>query len=133
MLSTLHINKKLHVTPLCDIRHQEVANAYREGLLEQLRSGAPLVPVSSLVTCLQRSVAVSVFDGQHQEAARDFVGYHFGRLQMRFGSLRLAVTLENSVGQSSLPCQTNKPIGRQKIKRRGRGWPNRKPDATPNR
>lgn len=79
MSSTLPITDKLSATPLFDIRHQEVAIAYREGLLEQLHHQAHLVPVSSLVTCLQRSVARSVFDGKHQEAARDFVGYHFGR------------------------------------------------------
>ena len=80
MLSTLRITKKLHLIPVFDIRHQEVATAYREGLLEQLHDRPSLVPVSHLVTCLQQAVTVSTFDGRHQAAARDFVGYHFGSL-----------------------------------------------------
>ena len=39
-----------------------------------------LVPVSYLVGCLQRTIPLSTFDGQHQVAARDFVGYHLGAM-----------------------------------------------------
>jgi hypothetical protein len=80
MSCTLRITAKLHVTPLFDIRQQDVATAYREGLYEHLQNSLDLVAVSHLVICLQRAIAVSTFDGQHQAAARDFVGYHVGSL-----------------------------------------------------
>lgn len=78
MSDTLRIAKKLHVTPLFDIQHREVASAYREGLYERLHNGRELVSVSYLVGSLQRAVTLSAFDGQHQVAARHFVGYHLG-------------------------------------------------------
>jgi hypothetical protein len=78
MSSTLRITKKLTVTTLFDIRHQEVGSAYCEGLYEHLHNRRQLVPVSYLVSYLQRSISLSVFDGQYQVAARDFVGYHIG-------------------------------------------------------
>jgi hypothetical protein len=80
MATTLRIPKKLHVTPLCDIRHQEVANAYSEGLYESLYNLRELVPVSHLVECLQRTISLSTFDSQHQIASRDYVGYHIGAM-----------------------------------------------------
>lgn len=80
MSHALRITKKLHVTPLCDIRHREVANAYVEGLYESLCNCHELVPVSHLVECLQHTITLSTFNGQHQAAARDFVGYHFGAM-----------------------------------------------------
>lgn len=80
MSHTLRITKKLHVTPLCDIRHQEVANAYIEGLYEHLYNRRELVPISYLVSCLQRTITLFTFDGQHQTAARNFVGYHVGAM-----------------------------------------------------
>jgi hypothetical protein len=56
MATTLRISKKLHVTPLCDIRHKEVANAYIEGLYDYLYNRRELVIVSHFVECLQRSI-----------------------------------------------------------------------------
>jgi hypothetical protein len=54
-------------------------NAVRGGLASE-NSRRELVPVSYLVSCLQRSITLSVFDGQHQVAVRGFVGYHSGSL-----------------------------------------------------
>jgi len=80
MVTTLRITKKLYVTSLCDIRHKEVANAYIEGLYDYLYNRCELVTVSHFVECLQRTITLSTFDGQHQTAARDFVGYHIGAI-----------------------------------------------------
>lgn len=80
MSHTLHITKKLQVTPLFDIRHKEVASAHVEGLYDYLYNCRVLVPVSYLVSCLRRTITLSTFDGQHQTAARDFVGYHVGSM-----------------------------------------------------
>ncbi|MGB8347595.1 MAG: hypothetical protein WCD86_22120, partial [Ktedonobacteraceae bacterium] len=63
---------------LCDIHQQEVAHAYVVGLSEFLYHYRDLVPVSILVNQLQENL--STFDGQHQAAARKFVGYHFGAM-----------------------------------------------------
>jgi hypothetical protein len=96
MATTLRISKKLHVTPLCDIRHKEVANAYIEGLYDYLYNRRELVIVSHFVECLQRSIILSIFDGQHQTAARDFIGYHIGAMHGTIltdtGSVRHDVT-----------------------------------------
>lgn len=52
MATTLRITKKLYVTPLCDIRYKEVANAYIEGLYHYLYNRRELVIVSHFVECL---------------------------------------------------------------------------------
>ena len=80
MSHALRITKRLHVTPLCDIHQQEAAQAYVEGLYESLSNHRKPVSISFLVSRLQRAIARSVFDGQHQHAARHFVGYHLGAM-----------------------------------------------------
>ncbi len=95
MTHTLRITKKLRVTPLYDIRHQEVASAYVEGLSESLSNRCEHVSVSYLVSCLQRTIPLFTFDGQHHDASRDFVGYHLGAMHgtilTEAGSIRQGV------------------------------------------
>lgn len=80
MFRTLRITDTLTVTPLFDIRRKEVARAYVDGLDEQLHRARELLSVTSIVASLRQAIADSVFDGRHPTAAREFVGYLFGRL-----------------------------------------------------
>jgi hypothetical protein len=78
--TTLRITATLQITPLIDIQHEDVAQSYREGVSKSIRYYDEPVPTSYLLTCLQRAIALRVFDGRDQEAARDFVGFHLGNL-----------------------------------------------------
>lgn len=80
MLTPLRITATLTITPLLDIQHEDVAKAYRQGVSDGLRHHDEPVPVFSLFTSLKRAVACGVFDGQHEADARDFVGFHLGRI-----------------------------------------------------
>jgi len=80
MPTSLQISSRLHITPLLDIQHQDVTQSYREGVSDSIRHPDKPILLSSLLTCLRRAIAVQVFDGQQQEAARDFVGFHLGRI-----------------------------------------------------
>lgn len=80
MPTILQITSRLHVTPLFDIQHEDVTQSYREGVSDSLRHADKPIPLTSLLTCLKRAIAVQVFDGRHPEAARDFVGFHLGRI-----------------------------------------------------
>ncbi len=80
MSRAVQITSRLHVNPLLDIQHEDVAQSYREGVSDSLRHAYKPIPLTSLLTCLNRAIAVQVFDGRHPEAARDFVGFHLGRI-----------------------------------------------------
>ena len=80
MPTTLKITPSLQITPLLVIQHEDVTQSYREGVSNSLRHADKPIPLTSLLTCLKRAIAVQVFDGQHPEAARDFVGFHLGRI-----------------------------------------------------
>src|SRR5713226_3345436 len=76
----LTVTNTLQITPLLDIRHEDVAQSYCEGVSNGIRHRHEPVPLTSLLICLKQSIAVQVFDGQHQEAACDFVGFHLGTI-----------------------------------------------------
>src|SRR5438874_13740708 len=80
MLTTLRITSTVQITPLFDIQHEEVAQSYREGVSDSILHSDEPLPLTYLLTCLKRAIAVRVFDGQQQEAAHDFVGFHMGNL-----------------------------------------------------
>lgn len=78
------------------MQHEDVATAYRQGVSYGLRYHDQPVPVFSLYTFLKHAIAYGVFDGQHEAAARDFAGYHLGRIHgailTAHGTRRSAVT-----------------------------------------
>ncbi|HLQ29334.1 MAG TPA: hypothetical protein VK140_08865 [Ktedonobacteraceae bacterium] len=76
----LIVTNTLQITPLLDIRHEDVAQSYREGVSDSIRHRHEPVPLTSLLTCLKQAIAVQVFDGQHQQAARAFIGCHLGTI-----------------------------------------------------
>lgn len=80
MSTQLRITSTIQITPLLDIQHEDVAKAYRQGVSDSLRHHDEPVSVLSLLTCLKCAIASGVFDGQHQDDARDFVGFHLGRM-----------------------------------------------------
>ncbi len=80
MPTTIKITSRLQITPLLVIQHEAVTQSYREGVSNSLRHADKPIPLTFLLICLKRAIAVQVFDGQHQEAARDFVGFHLGRI-----------------------------------------------------
>ena len=80
MPNTLRITSTVQITPLLDIQHEEVAHPYREAVSNSIRHSDEPVPLTYLLTCLKRAIALQVFDGQHLEAARDFVGFHLGSI-----------------------------------------------------
>ncbi len=76
--TTLRITSTVQITPLLNIRHEDVRQSYREGMSESIRHSREPIPLTYLLTCLKQAINVQVFDGKHQEAARDFVGFHLG-------------------------------------------------------
>jgi len=78
--TTLRITSTLQITPLLDIQHEDVAWSYSEGVSDSIWRRHEPLPLTDLVTCLKRAITVQVFDGQHQEATRDFVGFHLGSI-----------------------------------------------------
>ncbi len=80
LTTTLRITSTLQITPLLDIQHEDVRQPYREGMSDSIRHSSEPIPLTYLLTCLKQAIAVQVFDGQHQEAARAFVGFHLGSI-----------------------------------------------------
>ncbi|SRR5712692_1233741 len=80
MPTTLRITSTVQITPLLDIQHEDVAQFYREGVSHSIRHRDEPTSLIYLVTCLKRAITVQVFDGQHQQTAREFVGFHLGTI-----------------------------------------------------
>ncbi len=80
MPTTLHITSTVQITPLLDIQHEDVTQSYREGVSDSIRHRHEPIPLLYVLTCLKQAIAVQVFDGQHQQAACEFVGFHLGTI-----------------------------------------------------
>lgn len=80
MPTQLRITSTLQITPFIDIQYETIATSYRPGVSDSLRHRDTPLPLMSVVTSLKRAIASDVFDGQHEEDARQFVGLHLGRV-----------------------------------------------------
>jgi len=80
MPATLHVTKKLTVTPLVDIQHPRFAGTYSKGLWWAMYGDnereQPL-PDSYLFDTLTRDASKGFFDGQHNDLL-DHCGFYFG-------------------------------------------------------
>src|SRR5229473_2778786 len=78
--TTLRITSTVQITPLLNIQREDVRQSYREGMSESIRHSSEPIPLTYLLTCLKQAISVQVFDGQHQQSARAFVGFHLGSI-----------------------------------------------------
>jgi hypothetical protein len=82
MQATLHVTKKLTVTPLFDIENPAFANTYSRGLWWAMHGdyeGEKPLPDSYLVDNLKRDASKGMFDGQHDDSLHH-LGFYFGML-----------------------------------------------------
>lgn len=98
MPTPLRITATLSITPLFDIQHEDVEQAYYQGVSDGLRYHWEPVSLTLLFIPFKRALAAHTFDGRHEADAHRFIGFHLGRMHgailTAYGTRRLtAATL----------------------------------------
>lgn len=80
MSTPLRITLTLAVTPLFDIQHEDVEQAYRQGVSDGLRYHRRPISMTLLFLPFKRALAAHTFDKQHESETHRFLGFHLGRM-----------------------------------------------------
>ena len=80
MSTSLRITASLSMTPLFALQHEDVEQAYRQGVSDGLRHHRRPISMTLLFIPFKRALVAHTFDGQHESDAHRFLGFHFGRM-----------------------------------------------------